>query len=79
MTETFLPNRFGFADDAAPAPGQDVSHARPSTEWPYQRFSWTDHDADVGDTVAYRFIPIIRDPDGVLMPVAEQPSEFSPR
>jgi hypothetical protein len=33
---------------------------KPSTEWPFQRFSWTDHDAETGDTVSYRVIPIVR-------------------
>jgi phosphatidylserine/phosphatidylglycerophosphate/cardiolipin synthase-like enzyme len=78
VTDTFLPNRVGFAAGQAPAAGQDVSHTRPSTEWPFQRFSWTDHDADVGDTVSYRVIPIIRDDQGVLVQLVGQASPFSP-
>ncbi|WP_425218127.1 hypothetical protein [Tumidithrix helvetica] len=42
-----------------PEKGQDEV-AKPSTEWPFQRFSWTDHDANTGDIVSYRVIPVIR-------------------
>ncbi|MBA3881816.1 MAG: hypothetical protein H0X73_03655 [Chthoniobacterales bacterium] len=34
---------------------------KPSTEWPFQSFTWTDHTADSGDTVSYRVIPVFRD------------------
>jgi hypothetical protein len=46
--EEFLPNRIGFENQPAPTPGPDGAITRPSTEWPFQRFSWTDHDADTG-------------------------------
>ena len=55
-TEGFLPNRTGFANEkvaAKPEEGQEAV-TKPSTEWPFQRFSWTDHDANTGDTVSYR-------------------------
>jgi phosphatidylserine/phosphatidylglycerophosphate/cardiolipin synthase-like enzyme len=52
----FLVNRMGFEKDD-PRPG-DV---RPSTEWPFQRFSWTDHEVDAGDRVRYRVVPIVHD------------------
>jgi hypothetical protein len=51
----FLDNRVGFADDD-PEPH---SH-RPSTEWPFQRYTWTDHGVDEGDTVSYRIIPMLK-------------------
>jgi len=61
-TQTFLLNRTAF--DSQPRPtvsdrGQSAI-SKPSTEWPFQRFSWTDHDADTGDTVSYRVIPVVR-------------------
>ncbi len=32
---------------------------RPSTEWPVQRYVWSDYFIDDGDQVAYRAIPMI--------------------
>ena len=61
-TQDFLANRTGFADQkptGTAKAGQAVV-LKPSTEWPFQRFSWTDHDANTGDTVAYRVIPVLR-------------------
>ncbi len=49
--EDFLHNRTGFANEqinAQPVEGQEVIE-KPSTEWPFQRFSWTDHDANTGN------------------------------
>ena len=67
----------GFENQpATPGPGGAV--ARPSTEWPFQRFSWTYHDADTGDTVSYRVIPVIRDSGDNLQLVQAQASEWSP-
>jgi phosphatidylserine/phosphatidylglycerophosphate/cardiolipin synthase-like enzyme len=61
--EEFLMNRTGFENQKVPAAsdGGTDDRIRPSTEWPFQRFSWTDHDADTGDTVSYRVIPVVRD------------------
>jgi hypothetical protein len=58
-------------------PGPDGAITRPCTEWPFQRFSWTDHDADTGDTVSYRVIPVIRNDDGALELLQAQASEWS--
>ncbi len=71
----FLLNRTGFANENVD-PNQDTI-ARPSTEWPFQRFSWTDHDADSGDTVSYRVIPIVRDQQDQLVQLDAQASDFS--
>jgi phosphatidylserine/phosphatidylglycerophosphate/cardiolipin synthase-like enzyme len=76
--EGFLLNRVGFANQPVPAPATDGSRTRPSTEWPFQRFSWTDHDVDLGDTVSYRVIPVVRNAQGALEQLADQASEFSP-
>ena len=40
-------NRVGFAKDH-PKSGDH----RPSRDWPFRRFNWTDHVADVGNKVA---------------------------
>jgi hypothetical protein len=40
-------------------------------------FSWTDHDANTGDTVSYQVIPIVRDDTGALVQLSEQASERS--
>ena len=42
-------NRVGFAADH-PKSGDH----RPSSEWPFQRFNWTDHAVDVGNELRYR-------------------------
>jgi phosphatidylserine/phosphatidylglycerophosphate/cardiolipin synthase-like enzyme len=49
-----LPNRIGFAGQD-PKPGEQ----RPSTEWPIQRFLWTDYDVNYGDTVSYMVVPML--------------------
>jgi phosphatidylserine/phosphatidylglycerophosphate/cardiolipin synthase-like enzyme len=50
-----LDNRMGFKADK-PKPGDH----RPSTQWPFQRLWWTDHDVNLGDTVRYRVWPVLR-------------------
>jgi phosphatidylserine/phosphatidylglycerophosphate/cardiolipin synthase-like enzyme len=59
-SDTFLPNRIGFENEVVPQPADGSAPTKPSTDWPFQRFSWTDHDADSGDTVSYRVIPVVR-------------------
>lgn len=51
-----LPNRIGFAGQN-PQPGEQ----RPSTEWPIQRFLWTDYDVKLGDSVTYMVVPMLID------------------
>ena len=50
-----LDNRTGFEKDQ-PKPGDH----RPSTVWPFQRYSWTDHEVNSGDKVRYRATPMVR-------------------
>jgi phosphatidylserine/phosphatidylglycerophosphate/cardiolipin synthase-like enzyme len=79
--EDFLPNRTGFANekvDAKLKAGQEEV-SKPSTEWPFQRFSWTDHDANSGDTVSYQVIPVIRDQGGRLQLLEAEASPWSPK
>jgi phosphatidylserine/phosphatidylglycerophosphate/cardiolipin synthase-like enzyme len=47
-------NRTGFKKDK-PKSGDH----RPSSEWPFQRFNWTDHAVDVGTEVRYRVTAMI--------------------
>lgn len=56
VLRTTLDNRIGFKADNAKS-----GDRRPSTEWPFQRFSWADHTVDTGDKVRYRVVPVIHD------------------
>lgn len=79
-TKEFLSNRMGFVNEpefAQPISGQEPV-SRPSAEWPFQRFSWTDHDANIGDTVSYRIIPVIRTDAGALTLLNTEASVQSP-
>ena len=49
-----LPNRIGFAGQN-PKPGEQ----RPSTDWPIQRFVWTDYDVKFGDEPNYMVVPML--------------------
>ncbi|WP_433192761.1 phospholipase D-like domain-containing protein [Nocardia sp. CA-107356] len=79
---SFLPNRMGFANEPVIALVDTETDRRPaskpSTQWPFQRFSWTDHDADSGDAVSYRVIPVVRDPDHSLRLLDGEASDWSP-
>jgi phosphatidylserine/phosphatidylglycerophosphate/cardiolipin synthase-like enzyme len=79
-TNDYLPNRIGFENEKAPAKPEEGQEAvvKPSTEWPFQRFSWTDHDASTGDTVSYRVIPVIRNDGGKLELLESHASDWSP-
>lgn len=54
-------NRVGFAKDK-PRPHEH----RASTIWPFQRYTWTDHGVNQGDTVTYTITPMIKGPSGLL-------------
>jgi phosphatidylserine/phosphatidylglycerophosphate/cardiolipin synthase-like enzyme len=79
LTDEFLPNRMGFENEKVPRAEAGKAITKPSTEWPFQRFSWTDHDADTGDTVSYRVIPVIRDGQGKLQLLEDEASKWSPK
>jgi hypothetical protein len=64
---TFVP----FVGEA-PQPGA----SKPSTEWPVQRFSWTDVMARNGDFVAYRVVPMVGKA-GALHEAEELASEWT--
>lgn len=55
ITPSVLPTWVGFAGDPAAQSGQQ----RPSTEWPVQRFLWTDYSAREAAAVQYRVVPML--------------------
>src|SRR5206468_3854123 len=61
----------------APVDANGAALMKSSTEWPFQTFSWTDHDANSGDTVQYRVAPVLRDAAGALTTLDEAASEWS--
>src|SRR6185369_12661136 len=75
--EDFLLNRTGFENEDDPKTTGKTPVVKPSTEWPFQRFSWTDHDAQTGDVVSYRIIPMIRNDAGELEQKESQASDWS--
>src|SRR6185295_337307 len=79
VQEDFLANRMGFEDEPPPAAAKAGQEAvtKPSSEWPFQRFSWTDHDANSGDTVSYQVIPVLRNAAGDLELAAAEASAWS--
>ncbi len=54
VAEGLIDNRVGFPADS-PRPGE----TRPSSEWPFQRYTWTDHGVGEGDEISYRISPVL--------------------
>jgi phosphatidylserine/phosphatidylglycerophosphate/cardiolipin synthase-like enzyme len=79
-TSDTLLNRTGFENDKTPDPATagQAPPIKSSAIWPFQRFSWTDHDVNTGDTVSYRIVPMVRNAAGTLAPVAAEASAWSP-
>lgn len=50
---------------------------KPSTEWPIQRFMWTDHLVNRGDIASYRVVPMILDKKGKLVAEESKATEWS--
>src|SRR5262245_28189956 len=63
VKSALVENRVGFAKDK-PKSGDH----KPSNVWPFQRFNWTDHSVDVGDTVRYRVTAMMAKGAGALQP-----------
>ncbi|MGR9319822.1 phospholipase D-like domain-containing protein (plasmid) [Rhizobium leguminosarum] len=62
----YLSNRVGFEDDTeVDAQGERLT-SRSSQIWPFQRYDWTDHAADLGDEIAYRVVARVLGNDGAL-------------
>jgi phosphatidylserine/phosphatidylglycerophosphate/cardiolipin synthase-like enzyme len=73
-TEEIVENRIGWEDLVPPpAPG---TH-KPSTQWPIQRFYWSDYDAKSGDKVQYRVVPMVGTPDA-LVAATKMASDWTP-
>jgi len=52
----YLSNRVGFEDDVEVDGDGNQFTSRSSQIWPFQRYDWTDHAADLGDVIAYRVV-----------------------
>jgi phosphatidylserine/phosphatidylglycerophosphate/cardiolipin synthase-like enzyme len=65
--QTFIP----FAGEA-----HESGEHRPSTEWPIQRFGWTDVFAKPGKTLSYRVVPMVGKA-GALKEAEDQASPWS--
>src|SRR5262249_13771010 len=78
--QEFLPNRIGFENENVAASVDEErdqqAPSNPSSKWPVQRFSVTDHDANKGDGVSYRVVPVVRKGDELEL-VEAQASEWS--
>lgn len=53
-----LPSFAGFETET-----WERGDSRPSTEWPIQKFWWTDYTTRAGDSVRYRVVPMVRNGD----------------
>lgn len=56
-----LMNRVGFEDEE-----YQKGEQRPSTEWPVQRFVWTDFTVGHGDRIRYKVVPILYDGEKLI-------------
>lgn len=63
----YLSNRVGFQDEQVGRPDREPVVMRSSQDWPFQRYDWTDHAADLGDVVAYRVVARVLEPGGALV------------
>ena len=72
-----LRNRVGFSgNEEGVGTGEEGSPSRPSNIWPFQRYDWTDHGANNGQTVRYRVVAMRLPGGGVpgtatLEPIAD--------
>ena len=74
ITTSVLPTWVGFEGDPAAQSGQQ----RPSTEWPVQRFLWTDYSARDAGSVQYRVVPMLGKAGSLERAPAAQCSAWSP-
>ena len=61
-----LDNYVGFAKDHP-----TVHEHRPSTDWPFQRYTWTDHGVSEGDVASYTITPMMATPGGLVPNLAQ--------
>ena len=64
----------GFEDDEA-----EDGERRASTNWPIQKYQWTDYMANPGDTLQYRVLPMIGPDKSNLQPSQDDASEWTPK
>ncbi len=74
VTTSVLPTWVGFEGDPAAQSGQ----RRPSTEWPVQRFLWTDYSARDAASVQYRVVPMLGKAGSLRRASAARCSAWSP-
>src|SRR5262249_52696479 len=70
--KSWLNNRVGFENQQ-----HKDGEQHPSREWPFQRFTWTDHETDTRDQVRYRVVPVVRTTAGALELHESQASSWS--
>jgi phosphatidylserine/phosphatidylglycerophosphate/cardiolipin synthase-like enzyme len=63
----YLSNRVGFENDTEVDTNGKRLTSRSSQIWPFQRYDWTDHAADLGDVIAYRVVARVLDDHGTLV------------
>lgn len=71
-TEEAVSTWVGFADDQA-----QEGERRASTNWPIQKYQWTDYMANPGDRVQYRVLPMVGPDKRNLRPDPNQASEWT--
>ena len=62
----------GFVDDE-----HEEGERRASTNWPIQKYQWTDYMASPGDTLQYRVLPMVGPDKSNLRPDADKASEWT--
>ncbi|MBS7538435.1 MULTISPECIES: phospholipase D-like domain-containing protein [Xanthobacteraceae] len=72
FVEEIVASWVGFAD------GPDVPEGtrKPTTEWPIQKYLWSDFAVSPGDEVAYRVVPMLG-PEAAMQEAVDQGSDWS--
>ncbi len=70
---TFVPTWVGFKGQKH-KPGE----SRPSTEWPIQRYIWSDYLVEAGQKVRYRAVPMIGPAANLVKAPSEEWSDWTP-
>ena len=71
--EEVLSTWVGFEDDQ-----HDEGERRASTNWPIQKYQWTDYMANPGDKLQYRVLPMVGPDKRNLRPDPETASDWTP-
>jgi phosphatidylserine/phosphatidylglycerophosphate/cardiolipin synthase-like enzyme len=58
--DELMPTWVGWDGDTSPA-----GTNKPSTQWPIQKFAWSDYDLRTGDTAQYRAVPMVGTKDAL--------------